>query len=162
MKEQYEFYYSKDETLKKLIKNILYFILSLLFYFLMVLNQKSELFTQIALAAVPVYFLYISLKVWKEYKFSVAALIINKQSLHFRKLNLLLKMKIKEIQIDEIKKIAKETKIRGNSVQTKLLSLEMLNSDILTFDIKAFGLSPDELYRIIKEMNPEAKLLNVG
>jgi hypothetical protein len=162
MKMEQEFCFNKEKTKRKLIKNIIILIITISAYFLVFYNLPSVLITLVSLAALPVFCSYLTLKSWKEFNYTEPVLKINKNYLVFKKLNYILNYTDTEIKIDEIKSIGKDTKMNGQFVQSELLCLKMLNSDKYIFDIEILGLSHNDLFKLIKELKPEAKLLNIG
>jgi len=162
MKNQYEFFYNKEKTKKKLIKNILIFLASSIFLVIIFLNLQSVTFTIISLSFVPVILLYVVLKTWLQYNYTKPLILIDQKQLIFSKMNLLLNFTETILNIDEIKTIGTDVKMKGERVISESLSLKMINSEKFNFQIDVFDLTHNDLFRIIKELNPEAKLLNIG
>jgi len=68
----------------------------------------------------------------------------------------------KNIQIDEIKTIGTDIKMKGDRVLSESLSFKMINDEKYLFPIDLFEINHLEIYNKIKELNPDAKLFNVG
>lgn len=162
MKSQYEFYFDKEKTKKKLTKNALILLAALLLNFFVFFYLKSTLLTLISMAFVPVFFLYFSLRAWTEYNYTEPIILVDRSKIVLKKMNFLLKFIEIEIKIEDIKTIGTDIRMKGDSIVSEALSLIMNNSDKLKFQINEFELNHNDLYKIIKELNPTSNILNVG
>lgn len=161
MKRQFEFYFNKKKAKQEFIlkmSGLVFLVMGLIFF---VYHNYSVTLYIILSIGIFIWF-YLTLRAWVEYNLDEPAIIVNEKSLIFKQIDNFLKINETEVNIEEIKFIRTGLKLKDDNIQYKRLNLNLVNSEELKFDIDSFGLSHNYLYKLIIELNPEAKLLNFG
>ena len=162
MENKYEFYFDKKLTKKKLIKNSLIFAAFTTASAIILINLKSVQLTEVMISLAPIAPLYLTIRTWLAYKYTGPVIIVYPKYISLINMNYLFNFIEKNIQIDEIKTIGTDIKMKGDRVLSESLSFKMINDEKYLFPIDLFEINHLEIYNKIKELNPDAKLFNVG
>ncbi|MFN8258969.1 MAG: hypothetical protein U0W24_24990 [Bacteroidales bacterium] len=159
---QKDFYPDKKIIEKRLLKILLYFVLTLGGYLFVLYSFKSVLFTQIALALAPLGAIYLTLQEWLKYKSTDPSFSVCPDKLVLKRLNFLLQFNFTEIPFEEIKSIGTDKRMNGNNVESENMCIKLLNGRTILFNVSEFGITHEEVYKAIKEFKPDSKILNIG
>jgi hypothetical protein len=162
MKKQHEFFFNKENVKKVLMRNAGILILILILLLFLILRKMLNPFMLIFILPGILFMFYMTLKSWKQLNFSDPTLLVDDKKLIFNTIDYYLNFIETEIKIDDIKSIGTNIKMDREVVVSRMLVLKMLNSAEFTFNIELLGLTHDDMFKLIKELRPDAKLLNIG
>ena len=162
MKSQHEFFLNRKSILNSLFRMTLGTVIVIAAFFYFFFKDTLNPWILFCFIFGFLILLHQILRLLKEYNFHEPALIVRQNSIVFRVINNFFKIIETEIRIDEIKSIGTDKKMDGERVKYKLLNIRLINSKEHRFNIDAFGLTHDDMIKLIMDLNPDAKILNIG